>query len=307
MFAKISYYIFVVPFSHLPLPVMYIFTDFLYLLLISFVPYRKDVIEANIARSFPNKSLKERKAIKRKFYRHFTDMLAEGIKSLTISKKELQKRLTVKNPEIMQDLYASGKNVLLVSGHYNNWEWLVTGQGLLFEHKAVGIGMPLSSTFWDDKINDRRSRYGMKVVHAKNYASELDKMPNEKIAILVLSDQAPGNSLKSYWMDFLNQNTAVRFGAELMANQLDYAVVFFATRKIKRGYYQMELSSITDNPKDMKWGEITEAHTHLLENEIKSAPQYWLWSHKRWKREVPDDLENLKKQQRESFNSKFGK
>ena len=307
MFAKLTYYILILPLSHLPLRVLYIFTDFFYLLILTVVPYRKSVIESNIARSFPNKTPRERRAIKRKFYRHFTDLLAEGIKNLSISERSIRKRMTVSNPELMNDLFDRKKNVILVSGHYNNWEWLVSSQDLLFKHKAIGIGMPLSSGFWDKKINERRSRFGMTVVHAKNYQEELDRRKDEIKAVLVLSDQSPGNSSKSYWMDFLNQPTAVLFGTELMANTLDYAVVYFTTHKVRRGYYQMELKLITDAPKTMKWGEITEMHTRYLEQEILKKPHYWLWSHKRWKREVPENLEQLKTEQRERFNSKFNR
>ncbi len=302
---KIAYYIIIIPFSYLPLPILYLFTDFLYLLLISIIPYRKNVIESNLERSFPNKTNKEIKQLKRKFYRHFTDLLAEGIKNLSLSKDGYAKRFKVINPELMDDLYAKNKNVLLVSGHYNNWEWLITSQNMLFKHQAYGIGMPMTSKFWDKKINAKRQRFGMRVIHSKNYKEELAKHPEELKAVLVLSDQSPGNSNKSYWMPFLNQQTAVLFGTEIMAHQLDYSVVFFITRKVKRGFYEMELFTITENPQEMKWGEITEKHTQLLEKEIIAQPQFWLWSHKRWKREIPEDLEKLKQQQRAFFNQKF--
>jgi Kdo2-lipid IVA lauroyltransferase/acyltransferase len=303
--AKVAYYIFVIPLSYLPLVILYAIMDIFYLLLISIVPYRKKVIIQNIERSFPNKTKSEKAKIKRQFYRHLTQLLAESVKGLSISENELKRRITVKNPEVMDDLYANGKNVLLVSGHYNNWEWVILSQALLFKHDAIGIGMPMTSKFWDKKINQRRSRFGMKVVHAKNYKEALTSDKERLKSVLVLSDQSPGDSLKSYWMQFLNQNTAVLFGAEMMAHQLNYAVVFYALRKIKRGKYEMELFLITDNPLERSWGEITEAHTHLLEQEINNEPAPWLWSHKRWKREFPSDLETLKQQQRTAFNEKY--
>ena len=302
---KIAYYIFIIPLSYLPLGVLYLFTDFFYLLLISVVPYRKKVIEQNINRSFPNASEKEKKRIRRKFYRHLTQLLAESVKGLAISENELKRRITVKNPEIMDELFNANKNVLLVSGHYNNWEWVILSQALLFKYKALGIGMPMTSKFWDTKVNHRRSRFGMKVVHAKNYKEALRENPEELKSVLVLSDQSPGNSLKSYWTTFLNQETAVLFGAELMAHQLDYAVVFYVLHKVKRGKYEMELKLITDTPSEKSWGEITEAHTRLLEQEIIAQPEFWLWSHKRWKREIPENLEMVKNEQRKQFNEKF--
>ncbi|HIP32779.1 MAG TPA: hypothetical protein EYG86_08465 [Crocinitomicaceae bacterium] len=307
MLEKIGYYVFVLPFSYLPLAVLYVFTDFFYLILISVFPYRKKVIEKNIKKSFPNLNDKERKKIKLKFYRHFTDILAEGVKNLSMSKSTYQKRFTVKNPELMIDLHAKKKNVLLVSGHYNNWEWLITSQDLLFPHQAFGIGKQMTSKFWDEKVNEKRSRFGMKVIHAKNYREELNSFIENQKAVLVLSDQSPGNSSKSYWSHFLNQPTAVLFGTELMAHQLDYAVVFFITRKVKRGHYEMELQLITEEPRTTDWGYITEAHTQLLEKEIIKTPQHWLWSHKRWKREIPENLEQLKEEQRKRFNEKFNK
>ena len=306
MLAKIAYYIFVIPLSYLPLCVLYIFTDFLYFTLIYFIPYRRKVVRKNLTNSFPEKSLKEIKEIERKFYRHFTDLLAEGIKNLTISQKELSKRIKVENPQLMHKLYPQNKSVLLVSGHYNNWEWLITSQNNLFQHQAMGIGMPLTSKFWDKKINERRSRFGMRVVNAKNLkesiTSELEIKP---IAILILSDQSPSDSRKSYWMNFLNQQSAVIFGTEQMANEYDFAVVFFKMIKVKRGYYKMVLELITDKPKELTWGQITEKHTHLLEDEIVKNPQFWIWSHKRWKRDIPKDLEALKIEQKAKFESRY--
>ena len=305
MGAKIGYYLFIVPLSYLPLRVLYLLTDFFYLLLISVVPYRKKVIQTNLKNSFPEKSDKEINRLTRSFYWHFTDILAEGIKNLSISEKELKRRFKVKNPELMDELFAQNKSVLLVSGHYNNWEWLITSQNFLFQHQAMGIGMPLTSKFWDKKINARRQRFGMQVVHAKNFKEGIEKNKNIPVAILVLSDQSPGDARKSYWMNFLNQQTAVLFGAEQMAHTYDFSVVFFHTRKRKRGYYEMELTLITDNPSTMNWGEITEKHTHLLEQAIMEKPAYWVWSHKRWKREIPAELDLLKKEQHAKFNEKF--
>ena len=305
MTARLGYYIIVLPLSYLPLQVLYVFTDIFYLLLITCIPYRKSVIQGNIDRSFPMKSEKEKTKIRRQFYRHFTDLLAEGVKNLSISKKELLKRFEVENPEIMKDLHSKGKDVILVSGHYNNWEWLITAQALLFKHKAFGIGMPLTSRFWDSKINERRERFGLKVVNAANYRNALKSNTTSPKVILTLADQSPCDANKSYWLNFLNQKTPVLFGTEMMAHEFNCAVVFFATEKIKRGHYRMKLSLISDEPKEMAWGQITEAHTSRLEQEIVRHPQYWLWSHKRWKRDVPNNLEQLKLEQNEKFNKRF--
>jgi len=305
MMAKFAYYFLVLPLSYLPLGILYIFTDFFFLILATVFPYRKKVIEENLKRSFPDKSPKELKQLKRQFYLHFCDLLAEGIKNLSISKKELSRRFKVNNPELMDVLFSQNKSVILVSGHYNNWEWLISSQSFLFKHQAMGIGMPMTSKFWDKKINERRMRYGMKVIHAKNLKDEIQKNSEYPIAILTLADQSPGDSTKAYWTKFLNQETAVLFGVEQMAHTYDFAVVFFATRKVTRGYYEMDLKLITDNPRKLEWGSITEKHLHLLEKEIIDKPEHWIWSHKRWKREIPSNLDLLKKEQHAKFNERF--
>jgi len=305
----VLYYLFVFPLSKLPLFITYRLSDFFYLLLITVLPYRRKVIEQNLSRSFPQKTPKEIRRLRNKFYRHFADLLIEGIKNLGIGDKALLKRFKIKNPELMQQLYARNKSVLLVSAHYMNWEWMITGQSLFFPHQAVGIGMPLSSGFWDKKINARRSRFGMHVIHSKIVKASFENYAEKEIptATLVLADQSPGDSLKSYWTNFLHQPTAVAFGAEQLAHTYDQAVVFYLPRKVKRGYYESELVLLTEDPSANSWGEITEMHVKLLEERINEEPQYWLWSHKRWKRDLPEDPQALKREQREKFNRHFSR
>lgn len=301
MMSAILFYVFVYPLSFLPLKLIYVVSDLFYFITVFIFPYRKKVIIQNLKRSFPALNEREIRQLRNKFYRHFSDLLAEGIKNLSISETELRKRIHVENPEVMMDLFEKNKSVLLVSGHYNNWEWIITSQALLFPHQAVGIGMPLSNKFWNDKLNALRARFGMKIIHAKIVKETFLEMKNTPIATLILSDQSPGDSTKSYWMNFLNQQTAVLYGCEQLAHTYNHAVVFYALRKVKRGYYSMHLELITEEPSTSGWGEITEAHTRLLENEIKANPAYWMWSHKRWKREIPEDVEALRVIQKRKF------
>ncbi|MDC1403275.1 lysophospholipid acyltransferase family protein [Crocinitomicaceae bacterium] len=305
MFSKLAYYLLVIPISLLPLWVLYLFTDFFYLLLISIISYRRGVVRKNIANSFSDKTEKERRKIERKFYRHFTDLLAEGVKNLSISKMQLKKRIHVQNRDEIDQLYIQGKNVIFVGGHYNNWEWIICAQNFLFAHQAVGIGMPMTNTFWDKRINLRRSRFGMKIVHAKNFKETLRQENGNPISLLILADQSPGDSMKSYWTKFLNQDTAVAFGVENIAHEYNYAVVFLHMTKVKRGYYNVTFELICDLPSEMQYGEITDAHVKSLENDIYKDPQYWIWSHKRWKREIPENLEELRKRQYEKFIQRY--
>lgn len=303
MMSAILYYCVVYPLSLLPLWILYRLSDLLFLLFISIIPYRKKVVQRNIEKSFPDLSPKDQAVLARGFYRHFSDLLIESIKNLSISKEELLRRMKVINPEVLKSLEKKGKSILFVSGHFNNWEWFITSQALLVPFESYGIGMPLSNGFWDKKLTERRQRFGLKVVNAKNYKEMF--LQEKPVSVLVLSDQAPADARKSYWMDFLRQPSPVLFGAEQMANEFDLTVVYFTMKKIKRGQYSLEFKVLTDEPKSLPYGELTEKHVHLLEESIIELPCNWLWSHKRWKREVPADLDALKAAQKSKFEDKY--
>ena len=263
------------------------------------------MVLANLKHSFPDQDESEIKRIQKRFYRFFANLFAESIKNLTISEKNLRKRMKVVNPELFDELRAANKDIILLSSHYNNWEFLITAQSLLIDFQAVGIGMPLSNKFWDKKLNARRERFGMRVVNAENYKNVLREYKNTPTATLILNDQSPGKDENCYWTNFLNQETAFYFGAEVMANQMDAAVVNGVIRKVKRGYYEIEFYLITKNPRNESYGYITETYVRQLEQEVQFKPEFWLWSHKRWKKDVPENLQEIKEQHKQRFLNKF--
>ncbi|MEN9987275.1 MAG: hypothetical protein RLZZ585_314 [Bacteroidota bacterium] len=303
MMSAILYYCVVYPLSLLPLWILYRLSDVLFLLFISIIPYRKKVVQGNIQKSFSDLSEKDQAVMVRGFYRHFSDLLIESIKNLSISKAELLRRMQVINPEVLKTIEKNGKSVLFVSGHFNNWEWFITSQAMLVPFESYGIGMPLSNGFWDKKLTERRQRFGLNVVNAKNYKELF--LQNKPVSVLVLSDQAPADGRKSYWTDFLHQPSPVLFGVEQMANEFDLTVVYFTMKKIKRGQYSVEFNILTEEPKGLPYGALTEKHVQLLEESIIEQPCNWLWSHKRWKREIPADLESLKAAQKSKFEEKY--
>jgi KDO2-lipid IV(A) lauroyltransferase len=303
MMSALLYYCVVYPLSLLPLWILYRISDVLFLLFMSILPYRKKVVQSNIEKSFPDLSPRDQAVLVRGFYRHFSDLLIESIKNLSISKEELLRRMKVLNPEVLQDLEQSEKSVLIVSGHFNNWEWFITAQALLVPFESYGIGMPLSNGFWDKKLTERRQRFGLTVVNAQNYKEMFEQ--EKAVSVLVLSDQAPADARKSYWMEFLHQPSPVLFGVEQMANEFDLTVVYFTMKKIKRGQYSVEFQILTEDPKSLLYGALTEKHVQLLEESIIDQPCNWLWSHKRWKREIPTDLDALKAAQKSKFDEKY--
>ena len=303
MMSAILYYCVVYPLSLLPLWILYGLSDLVFLLFMSIIPYRKKVVQYNIEKSFPDLSPRDQAVLVRGFYRHFSDLLVESIKNLSISKEELLRRMKVLNPEVLQELEKKGKSVLFVSGHFNNWEWFITSQALLVPFESFGIGMPLSNGFWDKKLTERRQRFGLKVVNAKNYKEMFQQ--EKAVSVLVLTDQAPADARKSYWMEFLQQPTPILFGVEQMANEFDLTVVYFTMKKIKRGQYSIEFNILTEDPKSLPYGVLTEKHVKLLEESIIDQPCNWLWSHKRWKRELPADLNALQAAQKSKFDEKY--
>ncbi|MFM7007654.1 MAG: lysophospholipid acyltransferase family protein [Flavobacteriales bacterium] len=296
------YYGLVIPLSYLPLRVLYVFADFLYILLCTFLPYRKKVIDHNLLLAFSDKSANERKQIRKEFYRFFADLLVESIKNLTISKKELAARFQLENADIIQQITALNKPVLLVAGHYNNWEWLITSQALWFKQNNFGIGMPLSHPFWNFKLTQRRERFGLKVVHANNYQSAFEyKNPS----VLVLADQAPSSATNCLWLPFLGKESGVIFGPEYMANLYDCTVVFVSIKNAKRGYYHIQLEVLVEDAKKLNYQDLTRLHLQKLEAQILQNPARWLWSHKRWKHQQPANWAQTSQSLQQKFESKF--
>ncbi|MDG1349431.1 MAG: lysophospholipid acyltransferase family protein [Flavobacteriales bacterium] len=282
MIAKIFYYILILPVSLLPYPLLYLLSDFVYFVMYRMVGYRKEVVFTNLKNSFPNKSEQELKKIMSDFYHHLCDIIMESIKGFTISENQLRKRLIIKNPEFSNYFADKGQSIIFVGGHYNNWEICAQAFAIYSNHKCIGIYKPLSNTFINDKIYTSRSRYGMNLVSMKQTKKSFEEGSEAK-AIVFGSDQNPANPKRAHWVQFLNQDTGVLFGVEKYAKEYDWPVVFVSISKVKRGYYEVEYSLVTDKPKEEPHGKITEDFTKRLEQDIINQPQYWLWSHKRWK------------------------
>jgi KDO2-lipid IV(A) lauroyltransferase len=282
MITKIFYYILILPISLLPYPLLYLLSDIIFLIMYRVIGYRKEVVFTNLKNSFPNKSKQELKKIMSDFYRHLCDIIMESVKGFTISEKQLRKRLIIKNPEFSNYFADKGQSIIFVGGHYNNWEICAQAFAMYSNHKCIGIYKPLSNAFINEKIYTSRSKYGMHLISMKQTKKSFEE-GNEAKAIVFGSDQNPANPKRAHWMQFLNQDTSVLFGVERYAKEYNWPVVFVSISKVKRGHYEVEYSLITDKPTEQPHGKITEDFTKRLEQDIINQPQYWLWSHKRWK------------------------
>jgi Kdo2-lipid IVA lauroyltransferase/acyltransferase len=284
IFSYLLYYGFIIPISLLPFRVLYAFSDFLFLVLYRMVGYRRKVVQMNLKNSFPAKTADELQTIEKLFYKHFCDVIVETFKSFTISKEEILKRMILRNPELTDQYFAQGRSVLLGGGHFNNWEWFGVAIDMQVKHKSYALYAPLRNKFFDNKMRSTRGKYGLGMISVKETAQFFEEKKDELTLTVFGIDQSPRNSKKAHWMNFLHQDTGVMYGLEKYARDLDYPVVFGNIEKVKRGYYSFYFEPITEHPRQEPEHFIIEATTKRLEMEIFHEPQYWLWTHKRWKR-----------------------
>jgi KDO2-lipid IV(A) lauroyltransferase len=202
----------------------------------------------------------------------------------SITQKQIDYRFSIENPEILQTYFDQGRDVILVGGHYNNWEILAVGINQIVPHDCIGIYTKLSNPFFDDKMKSSRSKFGLKMINTREVTSNFIKKNKTPRMTIFGADQSPTYSKNIHWTNFLNQDTAVALGTERFSKKYNLPVVFCSINKWKRGIYSAKLSVLTENPQDTEDGEITEMHTSKLENQINTQPEFWLWTHKRWKR-----------------------
>lgn len=281
----VLFYCLLVPLSLLPMRILYVLSGVICFLLKKVVKYRKKVIVENLRNSFPEKSDSEIEKITNEYYSHLADLLAEAAKMLTISKKQLLKRYKCTNADILLAYKERNQSIILASAHYNNWEYMVASLDLQIPHLGIGVGKRMSNKTFEKLAFQKRTRYGTQVCYADNVRQVMESNVQNKVccAYMLLSDQSPNDSKKCYWTTFLNQPTAMIYGAEYFAKKYDLPIFFYRTKKVRRGYYEIEFELVTDNPQSTPYGFITESIASKTEDMICKAPQYWLWSHRRWK------------------------
>ena len=277
--------------SLLPFWLLYIISDILFVLIYYVFGYRRKVVQQNLQNAFPEKTIRERHDIERKFYSYFADLMVETIKMISISPSELSRRVTPTNPNIVQQLLDIDRSIIAIAGHYCNWEMAALNVTAVTNKKFMIIYKPLSSTIFNQFFIKTRSRFRGIPVAMKMVLRKMVEFKNEATITVLLGDQTPVKHEATYFTTFLNQPTAVFLGPEKMAKSFNCMVVFYDMRRVKRGYYKYTAVPLIDNAAETAPYEITKAHVRYLENVIKEEPQYWLWSHRRWKFK-PEDIEN---------------
>ncbi|MDY7393623.1 lipid A biosynthesis acyltransferase [Aureibaculum sp. 2210JD6-5] len=271
--------------SILPFRVLHFISDGFYYLLYYVVGYRKKVVFDNLKLAFPEKTDKEITRIAKKSYRHFVDVFVEIIKLFTISEKQLLKRYKIGNIEILKALEREHRSSILMGGHYANWEWVFL-LNTKIKFNGYAVYKKINNRYFDKKIIETRGRFNTNLVNTKNVFSVITKNNKENKLSLYgfLADQSPQVHKTHYWSHFLGvDNLPVHTGAELLAKKHDFPIVFFKTKRVKRGYYEVNFEMITKEPRSFKDYDITDIYLRKVEEQIKEAPEYYFWTHKRFK------------------------
>jgi len=270
--------------SRLPFKIIYFISDGVYILLYYLIGYRKKVVRNNLALVFPEKSEEERLVIEKKFFRHMCDIFLEMIKTLGISNKEVQKRFTVTNMEVLHELEAKGINTMLMLPHYASWEWVVS-LNLQIKSKGYGIYQKIQNKYFDKLVRDLRGRFNTQLISTRESRKILKYAKESKQLLMVgiISDQSPMVIKAKYWTDFMGIVVPVHVGGEEICKANDIIPVYLKTRKIGRGYYEGTVKVLSENPSEVEDYKITDAFLRETEKSIREAPEYYFWTHKRWK------------------------
>ena len=273
--------------SLLPFWLLYALSDALFFLVFRVVKYRKKVVFENLRKSFPDKSAEEIKTIARKFYSHFCDLLVESFKLKTISTKNLKKRMVVENPEFVDHYFEKGESVLVLTMHYNNWEWnSILPQYL--KHRCLLVYNPARNLNWDNFINRMRQRFGAELVSTKKILKTVlnYQKQEEPTFTWLCADQRPKANTR-FWTTFLNQEAGFFPGPKALARHTNQPVLFQYVEKIKRGHYRTRFELLAANPASLPPDEVLHRYVQKIEDQIQECPQFYLWSHKRWKHKRP--------------------
>jgi len=270
--------------SMLPFRMLYLFSDFVYLIVYYLIGYRKKTVRENLAMALPNLSAEELLIIEKKSFRHLCDMFLEMIKTMTISNKEISKRFAFTNMEVYKKMEAQEKSISMMVAHYASYEWAISMNAYV-NFSAFAIYKKLANPYFDKLVRDIRSRFKANLITTKETIPIIIKNnQNKELSIYgFASDQSPRISSAFHWQKFMGIEVPVHTGAEMLSKKYDMNVIFLKVEKLKRGYYQASFEVLSDNAKEVPNYEITDKFLKLVEQQILEAPEFYLWTHKRWK------------------------
>lgn len=270
--------------SILPFRILYVFSDMVYVLVYHVIGYRKKVVRKNIAMTLPHLSEKERLNIEKKSYHHLCDMFLEMMKTMTISEKEMNKRFVFTNLELYTALEKKQKSIAVMIAHYATYEWVIS-MNRKIEFEGFAIYKKVNNKYFDKLVRNIRSKFKATLITTSQTIPVIKE--NESLGHRGVygfaSDQSPQESKAFHWQKFMGIETPVYTGAEMLVKRFDMNVIFLRVKKVKRGYYEATFELMFDNPKEVPDYQISDEFLRRVEKQIYEAPEYYLWTHKRWK------------------------
>ena len=270
--------------SILPFRLLYVLSDAIYLLIYYVLGYRKKTVRQNLAMALPHLSAKERLIVEKKSFRHLCDMFLEMIKTMTISKKEIEKRFVLTNIEVYHQLEKEGKSIALMCAHYASYEWVISmNHHITFNGYA--IYKRIRNKYFDKLVRDIRSKFKAYLITTKETKMVIEEnIKNGTLGVYgFASDQSPRPTENMYWYKFMGIETPIHIGAELLAKRYDMNVIYLKVKKVKRGYYEGTFEVLTTDMNTIPNFKLSEQFMDKVEQQILEAPEYYLWTHKRWK------------------------
>lgn len=276
--------------AKVPFGTLCFLSDILYYIVYHLTGYRKKVILENLKHSFPEKNSREIRNISKKFYRHLCDLIFETIKMKAMHEQDFRERMVFQETELLNRYFREGRSVIVLTMHYNNWEWS-SAMPLFVKHEILGVYKPLHNPVFDQYLNQMREKMGSCLVqNAKILRVLLEKKEKgEPVLTWLAADQTPPEFHK-FWMRFLNQETMFYPGPAYLSKRFNFPLFFQKIEKTGRGRYTSVFELLFENPRDKSEKEIMEAYIKKMEEVIKEKPEYYLWSHKRWKHQPPDKI-----------------
>jgi KDO2-lipid IV(A) lauroyltransferase len=269
--------------SHLPMVVLDRIADLLGWLAFRVFPYREHVVRENLTKAFPDLDEPALRSVMRNYYSGFAQMLVELLKGATMTPDEITRRVRIVNLDQVQGYLARGQSVLLVAAHQCNWEWMLLGLSLELGYPLDAAYKPLVDTWAEREMKKLRSRFGCRLIPAKELLADIIKRTKVVRAVAMVADQEPTTSEHKHWTRFLNRDTAFYMGPEEISRVTHFPVFFIEMRRSSRGHYEMAFKLLATPEEGLKTGDLTERYARLVETQIRSAPPDWPWSHKRWK------------------------
>jgi KDO2-lipid IV(A) lauroyltransferase len=273
--------------SRLPMWALYAFSSFLYLLAFYVVRHRHQVIREQLEKVFPDWSDADRERIHKQFLKNFCDVLVEVWKSVSMSEADMRARMQILNLDVARRYLDAGQSLMFVTSHLGNWEWLLQGVTLQLGYPVDAAYKPLHDPWAERLMLKVRSRFGARLVPAKELLADFLKRRGIVRAIAMNADQAPVSTDKRYWTRFLGQDTAFYIGAEQIARATRLPILYVGVRRIRRGFYEVELKTLWDGRELVTPNTVTERYARTCEVDVLKRPADWLWSYRRWRLKKP--------------------